>query len=82
MKRKRLAMIERFHNIDVCAVTRNHVVDGIVKRRTTTHYNVTPTSYTRLRMAILTMVARGDGHIDIMELPPTPAYGWIYRSHA
>ena len=78
MKRKRLTMVERYTYADVVMITR--MVAG--KRRTTVHYDVTSTSYTRLRMVILSMVARGDGHIVVMVLPPTPAYGWIYYPHA
>ena len=79
LRDKRLATVDRFTHTGIVLVNRHHTVGGVRVRRITDHRNVTPTSYTRLRMVILAMVARGNGHIEL-DPPNTPdtMHGWTY----
>ena len=76
MKRKRIRTVECYTNIDAVTVEIARTIAG--KQRHTTHYNITPTSYARLRTVIFTMLV-GHGYIELMTMP-THAYGWTYHA--
>lgn len=74
-RRKRLTAIDRVTRSGDVLVTRSHMGTYHI----TTHRNITPTSYTRLRMAILTRVAHGNGCIVIWpDDTPDMLRGWSY----
>ena len=83
MERKRLVMIDRYTDADVVSIARRHTVNGIRVTRVTEHRNITPASYTRLRMLILGMVSHTDGWVEIWPTPtPDMLRGWSYWQYA
>ena len=79
LRDKRLASVDRFTHTGVVLVNRHRTVNGVRVRRITDHRNVTPASYTRLRMTILAMVAHGNGFIQIWPVDaPDMLRGWTY----